>query len=131
MNKKVSELLEATSIKDEDVIMILQNGQNKKVQVNKLLPLKTEVITLNSAIDANENYTMSLKYKVGNNSLEVYYCDTKLKKDTDYKEIGEAGAISNIIQFTDTIGDLDMSGVEGFEDFKETLEFVVRGEYSV
>ena len=34
MNKKVSELLEATSIKDEDVIMILQNGQNKKVQVN-------------------------------------------------------------------------------------------------
>lgn len=80
MNKKVSELLEATSIKDEDVIMILQNGQNKKVQVNKLLPLKTEVITLNSAIDANANYTMSLKYKVGNNSLEVYYCDTKLKK---------------------------------------------------
>ena len=80
MNKKVSELLEATSIKDEDVIMILQNGQNKKVQVNKLLPLKTEVITLNSAIDSNANYTMSLKYKVGNNSLEVYYCDTKLKK---------------------------------------------------
>lgn len=80
MNKKVSELLEATSIKDEDVIMILQNGQNKKVQVNKLLPLKTEVITLNSAIDVNANYTMPLKYKVGNNSLEVYYCDTKLKK---------------------------------------------------
>lgn len=82
MNKKVSELLEATSIKDEDVIMILQNGQNKKVQVNKLLPLKTEVITLNSAIDANANYTMPLKYKVGNNSLEVFYCDTKLKKRT-------------------------------------------------
>ena len=131
MNKKVSELLEATSIKDEDVIMILQNGQNKKVQVNKLLPLKTEVVTLNSKIDANTNYTMALKYKVGNNSLEVYYCDTKLKKGVDYLEIGENESISNTIQFLDSIGDLEMSEVEGFEDFEETLEFVVRGEYSV
>ena len=38
--------------------------------------------------------------------------------------------MSNIIQFTETIGDLDMSDVEGFEDFEETLEFVVRGDYS-
>lgn len=80
MDKKVSELLEAISIKDEDVIMILQNGQNKKVLVNKLLPLKSEIVILNSTIDANTNYTIPLKYKVGNNSLEVLYCDTKLKK---------------------------------------------------
>lgn len=45
-------------------------------------------------------------------------------------EIGEAGAISNIVQFTENLGNLDMSGVEGFENFKETLEFVVRGDYS-
>lgn len=38
--------------------------------------------------------------------------------------------MSNIIQFLDSIGDLDMTGVEGFENFEETLEFVVRGEYS-
>lgn len=38
--------------------------------------------------------------------------------------------MSNIIQFTEEIGNLDMSDVEGFEDFEETLEFIVRGEYS-
>ena len=80
MNKKVSELLEAINIKDEDIIMILQSGQNKKATVNKLLPLKTEIVILISTVDANTDYTIPLKYKVGNNSLEVYYCDTKLKK---------------------------------------------------
>lgn len=130
MNKKVSELLEATSIKDEDVIMILQSGQNKKVSVNKLLPLKTEVVTLNSTIDANTNYTIPLKYKVGNNSLEINYCGSKLIKGADYNEVGTDGDVSNTIQFLDSVGDLDMSNVEGFEDFSETLEFVVRGEYS-
>lgn len=51
-------------------------------------------------------------------------------KDKEYIEVGQAGAISNTVQFTDTLGDLDMSGVAGFEDFVETLEFVVRGDYS-
>lgn len=44
--------------------------------------------------------------------------------------MGNTGDVSNTIQFTEAIGDLDMSGVEGFEDFSETLEFIVRGEYS-
>lgn len=44
--------------------------------------------------------------------------------------MGEADSISNTIQFLDNIGDLDMSDVEGFENFEETLEFVVRGDYS-
>lgn len=69
--------------------------------------------------------------KYGNNSLEVIYCSTKLIKNVDYNEIGNVGEVSNVIQFTDSIGDLNMSGVEGFEDFEETLEFIVRGEYSV
>ena len=68
--------------------------------------------------------------KYGNNSLEVIYCSTKLVKGQDYNEIGNAGDVSNVIQFLDNIGDLDMSGVEGFEDFAETLEFIVRGDYS-
>ena len=68
--------------------------------------------------------------KCGNNSLEVIYCSTKLVKGQDYDEIGNVGEVSNVIQFTDSIGDLNMSGVEGFEDFEETLEFVVRGEYN-
>lgn len=68
--------------------------------------------------------------KCGNNSLEIIYCSSKLVKGVDYNEIGNTGEVSNVIQFLDSIGDLDMSGVEGFEDFEETLEFVVRGEYS-
>lgn len=44
----------------------------------------------------------------------------------DYNEIGNAGEVSNTIQFTEAIGDLDMSDVEGFENFTETLEFIVR-----
>lgn len=66
----------------------------------------------------------------GNNSLEVFYCKEKLVKGRDYIEVGQVGKISNIVQFTDTLGDLNMSGVVGFENFKETLEFVVRGDYN-
>ena len=64
--------------------------------------------------------------KCGNNSLEIIYCSSKLVKGQDYNEIGNVGEVSNVIQFTDSIGDLNMSGVEGFEDFSETLEFIVR-----
>lgn len=75
------------------------------------------------------HYQTDYIIKYGNNSLEVIYCSTKLQKGVDYNEIGNAGDVSNTIQFLDSIGDLDMSDVEGFEDFTETLEFIVRGEY--
>ena len=132
MNRKVSELPEAQQINDNDVFMILQSNENKKVAIDKLLPLKQATVTLDSTVNANTDYTLpsGMYYKVGNNSLEVIYCSTKLVKGQDYNEIGNAGEVSNVIQFTDSIGDLDMSDVEGFEDFEETLEFIVRGEYS-
>lgn len=130
MNKKVSELTEATQINDDDIIMILQNNENKKAKISKLLPLYRSTVTLSSTVNANTNYTIPLNYQVGNNSLEVFYCGSKLEKETDYNEIGNTGEVSNIIQYTNSVGDLDMSGVVGFENFKETLEFVVRGEYS-
>lgn len=133
MNRKVSELPEATQINDSDLLMILQSNENKKVAIDKLLPLKQATVTLESTVNANTDYTLpsGMYYKVGNNSLEVIYCSTKLVKGQDYNEIGNTGEVSNVIQFTDSIGDLNMSGVEGFEDFEETLEFIVRGEYSV
>lgn len=131
MNRKVSELPEAQQINDNDVFMILQSNENKKVAIDKLLPLKRATVTLESTVNANTDYTLpsGMYYKVGNNSLEVIYCSTKLVKGQDYNEIGNVGEVSNVIQFTDSIGDLDMSDVEGFEKFVETLEFVVRGEY--
>lgn len=126
MNKRISELTEATQINDDDIIMILQNNENKKATISKLLPLKRASVTLESTVNANTNYTLPVYYEVGNNSLEVIYCGSKLVKGTDYNEIGNAGEVSNIIQFTGAIGDLDMSDVEGFENFTETLEFIVR-----
>lgn len=130
MNKKVSELTEATQINDDDILMIIQNGENKQGAVNKLLPRKRATVTLESTVNANTNYTIPLNYQVGNNSLEVIYCGSKLAKGQDYNEIGTTGEVSNIIQFLDSVGDLDMSDVEGFENFEETLEFIVRGEYN-
>ena len=100
------------------------------VAMKNEIKIKRALVTLETIINANTNYSTVYPYEVGNDSLEVYYCSTKLQKGVDYNEIGNTGEVSNVIQFTDSIGDLDMSSVEGFEDFKETLEFIVRGEYS-
>ena len=84
MNRKVSELPEAQQINDNDVFMILQSNENKKVAIDKLLPLKRATVTLESTVNANTDYTLpsGMYYKVGNNSLEVFYCSTKLQKRT-------------------------------------------------
>lgn len=129
MNKKISELTSASNVRYNDIVMILQNGQNKQATVDEVRVTNRELITLSNTINSNENYTLPLKYEVGNDSLEVYYCDTKLKKNVDYNEIGNTGEISNTIQFLSSVGDLDMSAVDGFKDFAETLEFIVRGDY--
>lgn len=105
------------------------------LNINKLqdnteeaINIQRATVTLNSTVNANTNYTLptNMYYEVGNDSLEVIYCSSKLIRGQDYNEIGNAGEVSNIIQFLDSIGDLDMSGVEGFENFSETLEFIVR-----
>lgn len=64
MNKKVSELTEATQINDDDIIMILQNNENKKAKISKLLPLYRSTVTLESTVNANTNYTIPLYYEV-------------------------------------------------------------------
>ena len=99
------------------------------VAMKNEIKIKRALVTLETIINANTNYSTVYPYEVGNDSLEVYYCSTKLQKGVDYNEIGNVGEVSNMIQFTEAIGDLDMSDVEGFEDFEEILEFVVRGEY--
>lgn len=98
--------------------------------IEEAINVQRASVTLSSTVNANTNYTLPVYYEVGNNSLEVFYCGSKLEKGTDYNEIGNTGEVSNIIQFLDSVGDLDMNDVDGLEDFEETLEFVVRGEYS-
>lgn len=82
MDRKVTELPEAQQINDNDILMILQSNENKKVSIDKLLPKKQASVTLDSTVNANTNYTLpdGMYYKVGNNSLEVIYCSTKLQK---------------------------------------------------
>lgn len=128
---KISEMNEATIINDDDFFMIVQNGENKKASANLINPKNGYSVNLSNIIIANTNYTLpnNLKYKVGNNGLEVYYCGTKLIKSVDYNEVGTKNSISNKIQFLIQIGDLNMNNISGFENFTETLEFVVRGEY--
>lgn len=113
----------------ENVAGLMSQADKKKLDKN--LINKQSTVELTSTIQANTDYTIPLNYQVSNNSLEVFHCGEKLKKGIDYVEVGEEGAISNTVQFTSNLGDLDMSSVEGFEDFAETLEFVVRGDYSV
>jgi hypothetical protein len=107
-----------------------QNLNKMQDNIEEAINIQRASVTLESTVNANTNYTLPVYYEVGNNSLEVFYCGSKLEKGTDYNEIGNSGEVSNTIQFLDTVGDLDMAGVEGFENFEETLEFVVRGEYS-
>lgn len=107
-----------------------QNLNLMQDNIEEAINIQRASVTLESTVNANTNYTLPVYYEVGNNSLEINYCGSKLIKGVDYNEIGNSGEVSNIIQFLDSIGDLDMSDVEGFEDFTETLEFVVRGEYS-
>ena len=66
MNRKVSELPEAQQINDNDVFMILQSNENKKVAIDKLLPLKQATVTLESTVNANTDYTLptNMYYKV-------------------------------------------------------------------
>ena len=107
-----------------------QNLNKMQDNIEEAINVQRASVTLESTVNANTNYTLPVYYEVGNNSLEVFYCGSKLEKGTDYNEIGNSGEVSNIIQFLDSVGDLDMSDVDGFENFEETLEFVVRGEYS-
>lgn len=64
MDRKVTELPEAQQISDNDIFMILQSNENKKVAIDKLLPLKQASVTLDSTVNANTNYTVPLCYKV-------------------------------------------------------------------
>ena len=109
-----------------------QNLNKMQDNIEEAINIQRATVTLSSTVNANTNYTLptNMYYEVGNDSLEINYCGSKLIRGVDYNEVGTDGDVSNTIQFTDSIGDLDMSDVEGFENFTETLEFVVRGEYN-
>lgn len=68
MNKKISELLETIDLNDEDILMILQSGQNKKIKaINALKNINKSLSDLNTT-KAEKTEVNILKDKI--NSLE-------------------------------------------------------------
>lgn len=118
---KVSELPVATNLNDSDLFMVIQSGVNKQLQSKIFNKVQDSTITTQETIAENTDYEIPLYYKVGADVLEIYYMGEKLVKGTHYIEVGNTGAISNIIQFYNW-GQAVPTG--------RTIEFVVRGVYA-
>lgn len=56
------------------------NLNNMQDNIEEAINIQRTSVTVNSTVNANTNYTIPLSYKVGNNSLEVFYCGDKLQK---------------------------------------------------
>lgn len=126
MNKKISELTKATEVKDEDIIMILQNNENKQVEAKTFFNNRYK-LKIGENADSGSEITIPCYYKVGTDVLDVYLNGERLLKSTDdagtdghYREVGDIGSISNKIKTT-----TDWSLATG-----DVLELVVRGEYN-
>lgn len=95
------------------------NQEIEEIEENARL-LQTSIITTATEIAENTNYTIPLNYKVGADVLDIFYMGEKLIKGTHYIEIGNAGSVSNTIQFYNW-GQAVPTG--------RTIEFIVRGVY--
>lgn len=141
-NEETRQNAETTRIANEEARIVAESQRVEEfeeikqnstiVNVGDVVQLKKDVIIKRSAIittvqiPENTDYEIPIPYKVGNNSLEVYYMEDKLVKTTDdleghYKEVGEVGSISNKIQF-------DRWGQA--VPINRTIEFIVRGNYN-
>lgn len=60
------------------------NLNNMQDNIEEAINIQRASVTVNSTVNANTNYTLptGMYYEVGNNSLEVIYCSTKLVKRT-------------------------------------------------
>lgn len=61
--KKVTELTEANEIKDEDILMIVQNGENKQVKANSLI-IHKYTMTITADTELGAEVTLPFWYKV-------------------------------------------------------------------
>ena len=125
MNKKITELTQATEVNDNDIVMIVQSNENRQVKAEQLTQ-HTYNLILNENVNAGGEITLPFYYKVGANVLQVYYMGQLLLLSSDdagtdghYREVGEADSISNKIKLT-----TDWSADKG-----EYFKFVVKGVY--
>lgn len=126
MGTKISELSEATSILDDDVLPVVNNGVTKKAKVSTILKENSFLVKITADTVKGATVTLPGKYKVGASVLDVYINGERLIKSSDeagtdghYVEVGTAGTTSNQIKIT-TDWNLEAG---------DYLEFVVRGEW--
>ena len=126
MNKKITELTQATEVNDNDIVMIVQSNENRQVKAEQLTQ-HTYNLILNENVAAGGEITLPFYYKVGANVLQVYYMGQLLLLSSDdagsnghYREVGTAGSLSNKIKLT-----TDWSAETG-----EYFKFVVKGVYT-
>ena len=125
MNKKVTELTQATEVNENDTLMIVQNNESKQVKAKNILN-HTYTLILSEDVAAGGEITLPFYYKVGGNVLQVYYMGQLLLLSSDdegtdghYVEVGEADSLSNKIKLTS-----DWAAETG-----EYFKFVVKGVY--
>lgn len=125
MNKKVTELTQATEVNENDTLMIVQNNESKQVKAKNILN-HTYTLILSEDIATGGEITLPFYYKVGANVLQVYYMGQLLLLSLDdagtnghYVEVGEVDSLSNKIKIT-----TDWSAETG-----EYFKFVVKGVY--
>ena len=125
MNKKITELTQATEVNDNDIVMIVQSNENKQVKAEQLTQ-HTYNLILNENVAAGGEITLPFYYKVGANVLQVYYMGQLLLLSSDdagtnghYREVGISGSLSNKIKLT-----TDWSAETG-----EYFKFVLKGVY--
>ena len=125
MNKKITELTQATEVNDNDIVMIVQSNENRQVKAEQLTQ-HTYNLILNENVAAGGEITLPFYYKVGANVLQVYYMGQLLLLSSDdagtdghYREVGTAGSLSNKIKLT-----TDWSAETG-----EYFKFVIKGVY--
>ena len=101
-------------------IATLETIKSLITNIKKRTKINSQKITTITVIPQNTDYTIPLKYKVGNNSLFILYMGEKLIRDEHYKEVGSVGSISNKIQFYNWGQDVPIG---------RDIEFIVKGTY--
>lgn len=125
MSKKISELTELETAKENDVVAIVdvENEETKKIKLKNLsesLVQNYYRLELTEELADNSQLEIPAYYKVGANVLEVYFMGALLIKDEHYTEVGETGTVSNLIQINNWGDTID----EGL-----SFEFVIKGSY--
>lgn len=79
VNNMTGEVIIGVATKEKEGLMSATDKSNLEKLLKEIVIQRANVI-LDTAVNANTNYIIPLNYRVGNNSLEVFYCTTKLEK---------------------------------------------------